>query len=212
MKRLAAACVISLALGAGDPVLAQRVDGSQLTWPTTQREERLRGNGLDILSGLSSEYRRLHGHRVHRRGATMIVLADDGTTASVDVSAIGAEDFIELGKAITLAVKPGHEPNSFIARRIQSDPPDPMTGKISRRPFDSIQGSIEGVEGATILFRTSEGMLLRADATGMPGRTAIRVNDRGFLTYERGPTRRATALWLERQEIEPSAAVGPRRW
>jgi hypothetical protein len=141
----------------------------------------------------------------------MIVLTDAATTVFVDLSLIGADDFIELGKAITLAVKPGGQPNTFIAGRIQSDPQDPTTGKISRRPFDSIRGRVEGVEGTTILFRTSEGVLVRADGTGLAGRTAIRVNDRGFLIYERGPSRRATALWFERQEIEPSAVVGPPR-
>ena len=44
----------------------------------------------------------------------------------------------------------------------------------------------------------------------MPGGTAIQVNDRGALTYERGPNRQITALWLERQEIQPSASVGAR--
>ena len=176
-----------------------------------EREDRRDGRGLDILSGLSGDYRRLHGHRVHGRGATMIVLADDGTTSSVDMSAIGAPDLIELGKAVTLAVKPGREPNSFIAGRVSADPPDPTTGTISRRPFDSIQGTVEGIQDATIRFRTFEGALLEADARRMPDAAAVRVNDRGGLTYERGPSRQITALWFERQEIQPAAAVaGPR--
>jgi hypothetical protein len=174
-----------------------------------EREDRRARGGRDILSGLPGEYRRLHGHRVHGSGATMIVLGDDGTTSSVDMSAIRTQDFIELGQAVTLAVKPGREPNSFIAGRIQLDPADPSTGKIARRPFDSVQGTVEAIQGSTITFRTSEGRLLQTDASQMLGAAAIRVNDRGALTYERGP-KQITALWLERQDIQPSAAVAPK--
>ena len=175
-------------------------------------EERRDGGGLDILSGLPGDYRRLHGHRVHGSGSTMIVLADDGTTSSVDMAAAGTQSEypIELGKAVTLAVKPGREPNTFIAGRIQADPMDPSTGKISRRPFDSVQGTVEAIQGSMIGFLTSEGTLLHADASRMPGGSAVQVNDRGALTYERGPKRHVTALWLERQEIQPSAAAGAR--
>ena len=178
---------------------------STVVW--IQREDRRDGGGLDILSGLSDEYRRLHGYRVHGSGSTMIVLTDDGTTSSVDVSAIGNQDTLELGKAITLAVKPGREPNSFIAGRIHGDAADPLTGKTARRPFDSLQATVVTIQGSTITVETSEGRLLRTDASKMLGAAAIRVNDRGALTFERGP-KRIIALWFERQEIQPSAAVG----
>jgi len=173
------------------------------------REDRRDGGGLDILSGLSGEHRRLHGYRVHGSGSTMIVLADDGTTSSVDMSAIGTKDPVELGKALTLAVKPGQEPNSFIAGRMQVDPADPSTGKISRRAFDSLQGKVEAIQGSTITFRTPEGRLLQTNASQMLGAAAIRVNDRGAVTFERTP-KQITALWFERQEIQPSAAVAPK--
>lgn len=175
-----------------------------------ERDDRRGGGGRDILSGLPGEYRRLHGYRVHGSGSTMIVLADDGTTSSVDMSAIRTQDPIELGEAVTLAVKPGREPNSFIAGRIHADPADPTTGTIARRPFDSVQGTVEAIHGSTIRFRTSDGLVLRVDASRMPGGAAIQVNDWGALTYERGPNRQIIALWLERQEIQPSASAGAR--
>ena len=176
------------------------------------RAEDRKTDAVDILSGLPGEYRRLHGYRVHGSGSTMIVLADDGTMSAVDMSsAAGQAGYpIELGKAVTLAVKPGHEPNTFIAGRIEADRADPSTGKISRRLFDSVQGTVEAIQGSTIEFRTFEGTLLRADASRMPGVTTVQVNDRGALTYERWPKRQVTALWLERQEIQPSAAVDAR--
>ena len=174
-----------------------------------EREDRRDGGRLDILSGLPAEYRRLHGYRVHGSGSPMIVLADDGTMSPVDMSAIATPDPIELGRALTLAVKPGREPNSFIAGRMQLDPADPSTGKIAQRPFDSVLGTVEAIQGATITFRTSEGNLLQTNASQMLGAAAIRVRDQGVLTYERGP-KQITALWLERQEIQPAAAVASR--
>jgi hypothetical protein len=227
MPTITAGFIVILALAWGGPALAQSpglagIFNGALVMPEPgptkpgawiEREDRRDGGGVDILSGLPGEYRRLHGYRVHGSGSTMIVLTDDGTTSSVEMSAVGPQAGypIELGKAVTLAVKPGREPNTFIAGRIQADPADPSTGKISRRPFDSVQGTVEAIQGSTIGFRTSEGAFLRADVSRMPGGAAIQVNDRGALTYERGPKRQVRALWLEWQEIQPSAAVGARR-
>ena len=171
-----------------------------------QREDRRGGGGRDILSGLSGEYRKLHGYRVSGSSSTMVVLADDGTTSTVDMSAIRTEAPIELGKAVTLAVKPGSEPNTFVAGRISADPADPSTGKIAKRPFESVQGTVESIRGSTIRFKTSDGQVLRADASRMPGRSAIQANNRGTLTYERRANGQIAALWLDRQDIQPSAS------
>jgi hypothetical protein len=178
-----------------------------------EREDRRGGSRRDILSGLSGEYHALHGHRVYRSGTTtMIFLADDRTTSLVDMSAIGTQAWhpIELGQAVTLAAKSGREPNTLIAGRIQVDRADRSTGKAPKRPFNSVQGTVEAVQGSQIRFRTADGEVVRADASQMPGHAAIRVNERGVLTYERGPRQQVTALWLERAEIQPSATVGPR--
>jgi hypothetical protein len=146
---------------------------------------------------------------VHGSGSTMIVLTDDGTMSSVDTSALGAQNPIELGQALTLAVKRGSEPKSVIAERIKLDPADPSTGKIARRPFDSVQATVESIQGSTITFQTSENRFLQTNASQLVGSAALRVNDRGALTYERGP-KQITALWFERQEIQPAAAVAPK--
>ena len=66
------------------------------------------------------------------------------------------------------------------------------------------------MRGSQFRFRTTDGTTLWADGSQMPGRAAARVNDQGTLTYELGPRQQVTALWLERQETQPSAAVSPR--
>ena len=69
---------------------------------------------------------------------------------------------------------------------------------------------MEAVQDSQFRFRTTGGKILRADASQMQGRAPARVNDQGTLIYEPGPRREVTALWLERQETQPSAAVIPR--
>jgi hypothetical protein len=183
--------------------------GNTVVW--IEPEDRRGGGRGDILSGLSGEYQRLHGDRVHASDATMIFRADDGKTYAVDMSALNTQMWhpIELGQAVTLAAKPGREPNALIAARLQADPADRSTGKAPRKPFISARGTVEVVQDSEFRFRTTDGKILWADASQMPDRAAVRVNDQGTLTYERGP-RQAIALWLERQETQPSAAVIPR--
>jgi hypothetical protein len=173
MKTLVAAFVVAI-LASGHPVFAD-----------------------DVLTGLPGDYRALRGHRVDGSGTTMIFLADDGTTSSVDTSAMRPQTShpIERGQAATLAVRPGAEPNTFIAGRVNADAADPSTGRIPKRPFDSVQGTVEAFDASQITFRTSDGLIVRADASTMPGHAAVRVNERGVLTYERG-LRHITALWL----------------
>jgi hypothetical protein len=194
----------------GAAVILEPGQGNTVVW--IEREDRRAGGRGGILSGLPGEYQRLHGDRVHGSGATMIFRADDGKIYPVDMSALDTERWhpIELGQAVTLAAKPGREPNALIAARVQADPADRSTGKTPKKPFVSAQGTVEAVQDSQLRFRTTDGTILSADASQMPGRAAARVSDQGTLTYERGPQRQITALWLERQETQPSAAVIPR--
>jgi hypothetical protein len=194
----------------GAVVILEPGQGNTVVW--IEREDRRGGGRGGILSGLPGEYQRLHGDRVHASGATMIFRADDGKTYTVDMSALDTERWhpIELGHALTLAAKPGRETHALIAARIQADPADRSTGKTPKKPFVSAQGTVEAVQDSRLTFRTTDGTILSADASQLPGRAAARVSDQGTLTYERGPQRQITALWLERQETQPSAAVIPR--
>jgi hypothetical protein len=202
----------------GAVVTLEPGQGNTVVW--IEREDRrsagrgdFRGGGRgDILSGLSGEYQRLHGDRVHASGTTMILRADDGKTYAVDMSALNTQMWhpIELGQAVTLAAKPGREPNTLVAARLQADPADRSTGKAPKKPFVSVQGTVEAVQQSQLRFRTSDGKILRVDASQMPGRAAMKVNDQGTLTYELGPRQQVRALWLERPETQPSAAVNPK--
>ena len=194
----------------GAVVVLEPGQGNIVVW--IEREDRKGGRRGDILSGLSGEHQRLHGHRVYASGATMIFRTDDGQTYAVDMSALDTQLWhpIELGQAVTLAARPGREPSTLIAARLQADPADRSTGKAPRKSFVSAQGTVEAVQDSRLRFRTTDGALLSADASQMPGRAAARVNDQGTLTYERGSRQEITALWLDRQETQPSAAVNPR--
>jgi hypothetical protein len=194
----------------GAAVILEPGPGNTVVW--IEREDRRGGGRGDILAGLPVEYQRLHGDRVHASGATMIFRADDGKTYAVDMSALDTQRWhpIELGQAVTLAAKPGREPNALIAARLQADPADRSTGKAPKKPLISAQGTVESVQDAEFRFKTTDGRVVWADASQMPGRAAVRVNDQGTLTYERDPRQRVTALWFEQQEIQPSAAVIPR--
>jgi hypothetical protein len=193
----------------GAAVILEPGQGNTVVWIV--REDRRDGRGGDILSGLPGEYQRLHGDRVHVSGATMIVRADDGKTYAVDMSALETQMWhpIELGQAVTLAAKPGREPNALIAARLQADPADRATGKTPKKPFISAQGTIESAQDSELRFKMPDGRVVWADASQMPGRAAVRVNDQGTLIYDRDPRQRVTALWFERSETQPSAAPIP---
>jgi hypothetical protein len=193
----------------GAVVILEPGPGTTVVW--IEREDRQVGGRGDILAGLPGEYRSLHGHRVHASGATLIVKADDGQIYAVDMSALATTTWhpIELGQAVTLAAKPGRELNALVAARLQADPADPATGQAPRKPFFSVRGTVEAVQGSRFNFRTPDGKILWTDASQMPGQAAARVNDQGTLIYERHSPQQVTAVWLERAETQPSAAVNP---
>ena len=204
MKNIVALLTIFLTLVSGSLALAQSTGdlGAMLG---------------DVLGGLLSgrqgnETRSWHGHLVQARGTTTIFRAEDGKVYAVDMSAIDTETWhpIVLGQAVTLAAKPGHDANTLVAVRLQTDPADRSTGKAPKKPFVSAQGTVEAVQESRFRFRTTDRNILWADMSEMPGRAAAKVNDQGTLTYELGPRQQVTALWLERQETQPSAAVSPR--
>jgi hypothetical protein len=195
----------------GAVVILEPDQGNIVVW--MERADRRVGDRGNILAGLPAEYRRLHGDRVHASGTTMIVRADDGKTYAVDMSAVDTHlgQPIELGQAVTLAAKPGREPNALVAARLEVDPGNRSRGRGPKTPFVSAQGTVESVQGSAFRFRTTEGKILTVDASQMPGRAAARVNDQGTLVYERGQRQQhLTGLWLERHETQPSAAVPPR--
>ena len=197
---------------ARDGALVILEPGAANTVVWIEREDRRDGGRRrDILSGLGSEYRKLHGHRVHGSGTTMILVTDDGTTRSMDMAAVGttAWSAVELGQGVTVAAKPGRDLHTFIVARIQADPADRATGKTPRRPFVSAQGTVEAIQGMHVTFRAADGSVVRADTARMIDHAPIRVNERGLLIYETapGPQPRVMALWLERAEIQPAAAV-----
>jgi hypothetical protein len=193
----------------GAVVILEPGPGNTVVW--IERED-LKDGVDSVLSGLPGEYGRLHGHRVHASGTTMIVRADDGTIHAVDMSALDTRTWhpIELGQAVTLAVKPGRGGNALVAARLLADPADRSTGQAPKRSFVSAQGTVEAVRDSRFSFRTTDGAVLWADASRMPARAAARVNDQATLIYELGARQQIIAVWLERPETQPSAAVNPR--
>ncbi|HMH50042.1 MAG TPA: hypothetical protein VK548_07395 [Candidatus Acidoferrum sp.] len=203
MKNLVALLTVFLALVSGSPALAQSTGGL--------------GNILnDALGGVLSgkpgnENRSWHGHLVQAKGTTMIFRAEDGKVYQVDMSALDAQSWhsIALGQALTLAAKPGPGPQTLIAARIEPEKPDRAGQLREKRAFLSAQGTVEAVQDSRFNFRTPDGKILWVDASQMPGPAAARVNDQGTLIYERHSPQQVTAVWLDRPETQPSAAVKP---
>ena len=80
---------------------------------------------------------------------------------------------------------------------------------VRRNQFVSAQDTVESVGDSWFRFRTTAERILWADTSHMPGRDVARVNDQGTLAYELIPRHEVTALWLERQRTQPSAAAIP---
>ncbi|HYE93743.1 MAG TPA: hypothetical protein VEA38_22110 [Terriglobales bacterium] len=172
-----------------------------------EREDRARRPG--ILRGLGDEYRRLHGHRLHGSASTLVVLADDGRASVVDMSAVVASEWqaVELGQAVSLAIKPGRDANTFIAGRIQPDPVERLTGRVPKRSLLRVEGTVEAVQGSQLKFKKADGVVMRADASRLPGDAAGHLHERGVLIYEIGPRQEAVALWLERAALAAPAVA-----
>jgi hypothetical protein len=203
MKNMVALLTVFLALVSGSPALAQSTGGL--------------GNVLnDALGGILSgkpgnETRSWHGHLVQAKGTTMIFRAEDGKVYAVDMSALDAQTWhpIALGQALTLAAKPGPGPQTLIAARIEPEKPDRSGQLREKRAFLSAQGTVEAVQDSRLNFRTPDGKILWVDASQLSGPAAARVNDQGTLIYERQSPHQVTAVWLDRPETQPSAAVNP---
>src|SRR5260370_1096332 len=151
MKNIVALLTIFLTLVSGSLALAQSTGdlGTMLG---------------DVLGGLLSgrqgnETRSWHGHLVQARGTTTIFRAEDGKVYAVDMSAIDTETWhpIVLGQAVTLAAKPGHEANTLVAVRLQTDPADRSTGKAPKKPFVSTQGTVEAMQESRYRVREHDG-------------------------------------------------------
>lgn len=112
-------------------------------------------------------------------------------TYSVDMSALNPQVWqsIELGQAVTLAAKPGHEPNTGSARAS------------TRRC--RLYGYVQSVGPNTMSFKADDGRILTVDTSQVDaqGRSAVRRGD--LVSVVGKTTARADQFVAEVIEREP---------
>jgi len=189
MKNFMRGFIVVFILASGSPAFAQSTIGGILN---------------DVFGGLvpgrQGADQIWHGHFVQAKGTTMIFRASDGTPYAVDMSAIATPwNTLALGQPVTLAVRPGSAPQTVIASRLDAEQADPATGRLREaRPFQSVHGAVERVDGTQLTVRTLDGRLLPVDVARMTGEAEFRAQDGAVVILE--PGSQTTVLWIERED------------
>lgn len=136
--------------------------------------------------------------------------SDDGWTHVVDVSPHLAPDTrgLELGEGVTVTATP--KDNGLTATYLMRDRSDPARkGQTSSKRFQKQHGTVQSISGSTLTFRSDEGRLIPVDVSQIKGTVpkAVGVNDQITLVCEPGARGKLTALWIEPEAVQPSAAV-----
>jgi cold shock CspA family protein len=137
---------------------------------------------------------------VQTKGTTMIFRAEDGKIYAVDMSAIETETWhpIVLGQAVTLAAKPGPEPQTLVAARIEPEQPDRAGRLREKRAFRTVHGMVERVEGSRVTVRSVDGTVFPVDVAQIRGETQFRANDGAVVILE--PGQGQTVVWIDRED------------
>ena len=118
----------------------------------------------------------------------MIFRAEDGKIYAVDMSAIDTQTWhpIVLGQALTLAARPGPQPQTLVAVRIEPEQPDRAGRLRDNRAFRTVHGTVERVEGSHVIVRSSDGTVLPVDVARMTGEAQFRAHDGAVVILEPG--------------------------
>ena len=164
------------------------------------------GSVLDVLSGVlgGRTESRVTGHVVHVRDNTVILMAADGQTYSVDVAALdsSAREALTPGQAVTIGAKPGAKSFHLVASDVRRDD---RSG--AAKSFKNVHGVVQTSTASTVTFRTDEGRLLSFDASQMKGaQPQLKAGDAMTVVYEESTQRKRIARWFE---ADQATAVAP---
>jgi hypothetical protein len=155
---------------------------------------------------------RFHGYVVNVTDTALVVRADDGWTHVVDLSQLSADARrFELGEGVTISAAASYK--LLTASAIQHDKSDPARkGQAASKRFQTMHGAVQSVSGSTVTFRTDAGRLMPVDVSQIKGNVPTpKVNEPITLVYEPGARGKLTALWMQPDAVQPSAAVSPAR-
>jgi hypothetical protein len=188
MKNMVAGFIVALALLSGSPALAQSGLGNILN-------EALGG----FLAKPGAELQTWHGYFVQAKGSTMIARGEDGATYAVDMTAVAlAWQSFALGQPVTLAGKPGTAPHTLVAARIDAEQAD-RSGRLREvRPFRTLHGAVDRVDGTQVMVRTTDNVLVPVDVGQLTGEAEFRARDGARIVLEPGPAN--TVVWIERED------------
>lgn len=153
---------------------------------------------------------RFHGYVVNAAETALVVRADDGWTHVVDLSQLSADARrFELGEGVTISATASDK--LLVASAIQHDKSDPARkGQATSKRFQTMHGTVQSISGSTLSFRSDEGRLMPVDVSQIKGNVPKpNVNEPITLVYEPGMRGKLTAIWMQPDAAQPSAALGP---
>jgi hypothetical protein len=153
---------------------------------------------------------RFHGYVVNAAETALVVRADDGWTHVVDLSQLSADARrFELGEGVTISATASDK--LLVASAIQHDKSDPARkGQATSKRFQTMHGTVQSLSGSTLSFRSDEGRLMPVDVSQIKGNVPKpNVNEPITLVYEPGMRGKLTAIWMQPDAAQPSAALGP---
>jgi preprotein translocase subunit YajC len=150
-----------------------------------------------------------HGYVVNVADTALVVRADDGWTHVVDLSQLSADARrFELGEGVTISAAASDK--LLTASAIRHDKTDPaQKGQAASKRFQTMHGTVQSISGSTLSFRTDAGQLMPVDVSQIKGNVPKpKVNEPITLVYEPGARGKLTAVWMQPDATQPSAAVG----
>src|SRR5215813_6625497 len=156
---------------------------------------------LDVLQGIVRGDRQLRGNVVAVHDSDVIVRGDDNRTYVVNASGVDQSTVqgLKSGQAVSVTARSAGQNGVLVASAVKTE-------SSPTKNFQTIEGTVESVNGTKITFKTPNGLTLPWDLRQVVGRApSLQPNTPATLTVEQDRDA-LTAVWIEPRASQAGAA------